>query len=813
MQKIQEKTQRVRQNSLDLINQKNVELKFFEKEFLEYELKYKATESIEKMRKKLSVLMVEYIWAIIINYEKILKKECQVKDKLIESNNNYENKIIQNQNELIKSNKEYKRLENYISQFTLNYEETINQFNESVKSFRSLKEIYNSTDKKVNKLNNSKEKRLKNIEDIEKKLDEQRNLCENDYIVEKKQKEETISKISEQLNEKLKIESSQIKKIESFTKSIELSQKEADNKKADLKSSERIIESLKNDINDLNKSTNDQIYRYGHQMANLVKEVDVFFNNSSFRHKPRGPIGMFIKPRDDKYSLAIEHCLGGLLTSFICANHQDEKILQELARKHYKNRKPPSIIVTGFNDPRYDSQRFKQQVADHTNYPTVYDMLDIQDNVIANTLMDQRMIESIYLLPNYETARKLVEFGTGRQKIQEAYIPTGDQYINKQSYKTYASHYNSPKYFIEDTSNLINSKHQKINDLANNIPVLTQAISILNKEIVENKRSKDNEDKYVHSIRKEINSLRNQLDDAKNIYIQEPVNLSIYEEELNKFKNEINKIDEEIKNIEADSSTKSQDFQKAKQNMMEWQSKKEKLESEHQECISKVTQIESDLEKNQEELNHYKELKDNNQIKINKLMPTISEYEKEIEILIQQAFPHDRVATNKNHEKLGIEIKLLEKEIKKNDKTNKNQKEIGDIYNEKKLKFNQIKNEIKMQNKFLEKLAESVRKREERIDMFIKSKSHRCVMSFTQYINSRGYSGYLQFDHIEQKLKINVSPSDNISNFDKNNDSRSLSGGERSFSTVSFLLSLWSIVESPILFLDEFDVSDEYNFK
>ena len=96
MQKIQEKTQRVRQNSLDLINQKNVELKFFEKEFLEYELKYKATESIEKMRKKLSVLMVEYIWAIIINYEKILKKECQVKDKLIESNNNYENKIIQN---------------------------------------------------------------------------------------------------------------------------------------------------------------------------------------------------------------------------------------------------------------------------------------------------------------------------------------------------------------------------------------------------------------------------------------------------------------------------------------------------------------------------------------------------------------------------------------------------------------------------------------------------------------------------------------------------------------------------------------------
>ncbi len=37
-------------------------------------------------------------------------------------------------------------------------------------------------------------------------------------------------------------------------------------------------------------------------------------------------------------------------------------------------------------------------------------------------------------------------------------------------------------------------------------------------------------------------------------------------------------------------------------------------------------------------------------------------------------------------------------------------------------------------------------------------------------------------------------------------DIRSLSGGERSFATVCFILSLWDATESPFRILDEFDV-------
>lgn len=43
-------------------------------------------------------------------------------------------------------------------------------------------------------------------------------------------------------------------------------------------------------------------------------------------------------------------------------------------------------------------------------------------------------------------------------------------------------------------------------------------------------------------------------------------------------------------------------------------------------------------------------------------------------------------------------------------------------------------------------------------------------------------------------------------------NTKSLSGGERSFATLAFLLSLWSCVSQPFYFLDEYDVfTDEVN--
>ncbi|EMP42348.1 Structural maintenance of chromosomes protein 6 [Chelonia mydas] len=80
----------------------------------------------------------------------------------------------------------------------------------------------------------------------------------------------------------------------------------------------------------------------------------------------------------------------------------------------------------------------------------------------------------------------------------------------------------------------------------------------------------------------------------------------------------------------------------------------------------------------------------------------------------------------------------------------------------------------------------------------------RCKFYFDFLLCQRSYSGKMSFDHKNETLSITVQPGD--INKAALNDMRSLSGGERSFSTVCFILSLWSIAESPFRCLDEFDV-------
>ena len=77
-------------------------------------------------------------------------------------------------------------------------------------------------------------------------------------------------------------------------------------------------------------------------------------------------------------------------------------------------------------------------------------------------------------------------------------------------------------------------------------------------------------------------------------------------------------------------------------------------------------------------------------------------------------------------------------------------------------------------------------------------------IAFTLRLKTRKFRGELSFNHRSNELFIHVDP--NGGEDMNKRDMKSLSGGEKSYSTISLVLALWSQIHPPFRILDEFDV-------
>merc|ERR1740124_348162 len=144
----------------------------------------------------------------------------------------------------------------------------------------------------------------------------------------------------------------------------------------------------------------------------------------------------------------------------------------------------------------------------------------------------------------------------------------------------------------------------------------------------------------------------------------------------------------------------------------------------------------------------------------------------------------------------------MELRIQQGSSSTVNVDDITRRFHDAKTKFEEIQTMVKKMKKFSKDLQQILEEREGRYFRFRKEISKRINYFFIMNLSQRGYTGKLQVDHEKKQLLMQLNVDTSGASQDTH-DVRSLSGGERSFSTVCFICSLWNLMESPFRCLDE----------
>uniref|UniRef100_A0A7N8YBV2 Structural maintenance of chromosomes protein 6 n=1 Tax=Mastacembelus armatus TaxID=205130 RepID=A0A7N8YBV2_9TELE len=728
----------------DKVGQHGECLKDLKRKYLEKEDRYKSLASLDEMQTKLEELQKQMAWALVTELEKELEpiKERLRSDR--KSTEKYDEKVDEWKNKVEEAERKYKQTQEQLERIT-------QQVQELQPKCAELK----AEAQRRNTLLKSSEVRLLYLHIS------QTTGADSQARTERM---EQIKAELENLNQKISTLGQQ---IDQYQHACGRAKEEREQEVL-----QRSIEANRRTVQTLESSRSNRLRRFGEHMPALLNAIQEAHKKGQFKHKPRGPLGYLISLKDPEQALAVEICLKGQLQAFTCDNYDDERVLQGLMTKVFQGGRRPAIITSQFISHVHDTRK---RAVNHPEYPSVLQALEIEDPVVSNCLIDQRGIESILLIKNRTEARRVMQHGNPPQNCTQAFSREGDQIFNN---RNYTADQNRASYLSGDVEEEIRHLQREMENQKGQANRFQQQMKKLDDDI----RMNDGLLRRAHMEQKttkvEISPLSKSLTDIKNV--EEPQS-------------------EDLKPLVCEELAVPKVILSLSYLVIFF----------HSSLISLVhVQLQEELSKTDQEVmkcKHHKEHYDMKRkahiVNTQALEDTLKSKEQELEVSTK--ISPERQEVRRTAKSLDSEINRVKVKITTQQEQG-DREEIVRQYHEALENYKNMAQQMKNLNTFIKSLDSVMNHRLQVYGELRRFLAARCKYYFDSMLAQRGYTGSMIFDHKNETLCISVQPGQGSNT--KLSDTRSLSGGERSFSTVCFVLSLWAITEAPFRCLDEFDV-------
>ncbi|XP_078372643.1 structural maintenance of chromosomes protein 6-like [Oculina patagonica] len=509
--------------------------------------------------------------------------------------------------------------------------------------------------------------------------------------------------------------------------------------------------------------------------------------------------GAHLTLKDERWALAVESCIKKFGWAFCCHDNHDQQVLKQLFSQVCRDN-IPTIIVSRFQDHVHDVSANKPR----SEFPTVLDMLLIDNPVVTNCLIDQVAIESVLLIEDPKVARQVM-FQNPPAKARMAYAMNGDQLLGGKTARSYASMMDKARYLQKD--------------IEVEIRQLEQEIEHKRQHQQQCQRDLDDVDRTIRDNTTELKKAKQKAfreQEAVNKFLGEITELENYEEEdlpdVTTLEEEVEHYTQQLEDLEQQTTVVEEEAEKAQDEL----SKQQLKETQHREKIQSLLEKADPFRNQQHEIEVQIETQKSHrkhfETRLRELQDSIRKAEREheamkklVRVKTEQASQFcERVATRRTVKSLETEIIQKTKRIQTEERNKGKHEDITREYFEAKKRYEGIMESLKNLKKYSKRLRKVM---EDRAKAFVNYRHFiaiRAKFFFQMMLSQRGYNGKMVFDHGSEILGLQVNVEQGIKRVAK--DTRSLSGGERSFSTVSFIMALWEAMESPFRCLDEFDV-------
>ncbi|KAF8551706.1 P-loop containing nucleoside triphosphate hydrolase protein [Imleria badia] len=520
---------------------------------------------------------------------------------------------------------------------------------------------------------------------------------------------------------------------------------------------------------------------------------------------PIGPLGLYVKLRDQKWAQLLRAQLGNLMTSFACTDARDrpqlKKILDQSRNFHV------NVIISERDLFDYRAGEPRENVL------SVLRALDVSDPYVLRVLINSANIERTVLATDRKVGDDVLKSLSGGGVAWTAdhmrvtrYPEGGGSSINLPRVKA-----NDPRRMLFTTSDLatrrdweshlqaaeseyktIQAEITHCRQVYDSLLREIERISVLGRKAYEDLRAaKASHTQLQEEANEEmpagISGLQSAKDEAETDkasilgqFTDLTARKAVIDEQQAALLTQMKGIKEQIQNFEQHRSGIMAKIEAAVENRLNAQKNQQHYQTKLDTERKKVADIDVIAKTLQEEFSGWSE-------QAEKYCEKVENPRKVAEV--QRQLESVQAALKERERRHGATIEEMTIEV-----------------NKAKADLDNAERDIQSLSTLNHALRKSLLIRLDRWHEFRRHIALRCKLVFQYHLSERGYYGKVLFDHVNQTLQLKVQTDDQTLTQGRDKDPRSLSGGEKSFSTICLLLSLWDSIGCPLRCLDEFDV-------